>query len=151
MSLLEQIKSDQLNARKTRDTVAASLLTTLIGEATSETEAEYKERVAAEAAGKPGAHPDHKVIKTVEKFLKGAKQNKELLAGVGNVAETVEREIAILSGYLPTQLSVEQLKAEIDKFRAENAGANVGAIMAHLKANFAGLYDGKMASELAKG
>ena len=49
--LIDRIRADQLAARKARDSVAAGLLTTLIGEATSVSEEEFK--AAAEAAAGP--------------------------------------------------------------------------------------------------
>lgn len=48
-------------------------------------------------------------------------------------------------------MTESELREAIDDFRAKNPDANVGAIMAHLKASFAGRYDGKTASALARG
>ncbi len=151
MSILEQIKADQLAARKARDTLAASLLTTLLGEATGMSTDEFKANEAAIAAGKPGFDQEAKAIQTVEKFLKSAKSNRELLASVPAVIPDVEREIQILSGYLPEQMTAEQIQMAINLFRQGEPEANVGQIMAHLKANYAGLYDGKLASQMARG
>ena len=152
--LIDRIRADQLAARKARDSVAAGLLTTLIGEATSVSEEEF--RAAAEAArGDDGDAvavsvpiTDEKVTATIVKFLKNAKANRELMKT--SDAKT-EREIEILSAYLPQQMTEADLRAAIDGFRRDNPGANVGGVMAFLKANHAGLYDGRLASQLAKG
>jgi uncharacterized protein YqeY len=152
--LIDRIRADQLAARKARDSVAAGLLTTLIGEATTVGEEEF--RAAAEAARRDDGDAvavsvpitDEKVTGTIVKFLKNAKANRELMKT--SDAKT-EREIEILSAYLPQQMTEAELRAAIEGFRRDNPGAGVGAVMAFLKANHAGLYDGKLASQLAKG
>ena len=48
-------------------------------------------------------------------------------------------------------MTESELRKVIDDFRAQNPDANVGTIMAHLKTNFGGQYDGKTASALARG
>jgi uncharacterized protein YqeY len=142
MSILEQIRADQLTARKAKDALSASLLTTLIGEATKITDEDFKKGQTAVT--------DEKVIATLKKFLKNA-QDTKLALGDDPRAETTEREIALLNNYLPQQMSEADLAKVIAEFRAATPDANMGSIMAHLKANYAGLYDGKVASQLAKG
>ncbi len=152
--LIDRIRADQLAARKARDGVAAGLLTTLIGEATSVSEEEFK--AAAEAARGDDSDAvavsvpitDEKVTATIVKFLKNAKANRELMK---TSDAKIEREIELLSAYLPRQMTEAELRAAIEGFRRDSPGANVGGVMAFLKANHAGLYDGKLASQLAKG
>ena len=169
--MLNKLKADQLAARKDNDKVAAALLTTLLGEATKVSDEDFK-KGATEIT-------DEKVIVTIKKFLKNTEETKRILdaefeqvmghspndgktyplSPEGRVFkeartpkwQAVKREISILNEYLPQQMDESQLRAAIDMFKAENPDANMGGIMAHLKANFAGLYDGKMASQLAKG
>lgn len=157
MALLDDLKADQLAARKVGDRLKADLLTTLIGEATQITTEEFKRGVTEVTDDKVGA--------TVAKFLKNTKLTLEnlaaerarLAASGGEMAKVDERtkaaetELAILSSYGPKQMTEAELRAAIDDFRAKTPDANVGAIMAHLKANFGGQYDGKMASALARG
>lgn len=171
MTMLNKLKADQLTARKTNDKIAASLLTTLLGEATKVSDEDFK-KGATEIT-------DEKVIVTIKKFLKNTEETKRILdtefeqvmghspdsmktyplTDEGRVFmesrthkwQAVKREISILNEYLPQQMDESQLRTAIDMFKAENPDANMGSIMAHLKANFAGLYDGKMASQLAKG
>jgi len=162
--LIDKIRADQLAARKARDSVAAALLTTLIGEATSVSEEEFdKARAAAEAgrtgdgAGSDGPVAvtvpitDAKVMATIVKFLKNARANRDLLTPEAASLPKIEREIDLLSAYLPRQMTEAELRAVIADFKNDNPGAGVGAVMAFLKANHAGLYDGKLASQLAKG
>ncbi len=157
MALLDELKADQLAARKSNDRLKADLLTTLIGEATQITTEEFKRGVTAVT--------DEKVAATVAKFLKSTKLTLENLASerarlieTGSDASTVEARItaaeseqAILSSYSPKQMTDAELREAINAFRAANPDANVGAIMAHLKESFGGRYDGKAASALARG
>lgn len=157
MALLDELKADQLAARKSNDRLKADLLTTLIGEATQITTEEFKRGVMAVT--------DEKVAATVAKFLKSTKLTLETLAGerarlteAGSDASKVdaritaaETEQAILSSYSPKQMTEAELRDAINAFRAANPDANVGAIMAHLKETFGGRYDGKAASALARG
>jgi len=157
MALLDQLKADQLAARKSNDRLKADVLTTLIGEATQITTEEFKRGVTEVT--------DEKVVATVAKFLKNTKLTLDNLASErarlaeagGDAAKVEDRiraaetELAILSSYGPKQMTEAELRTAIDEFRAANPEANVGAIMAHLKASFGGQYDGKTASALARG
>ena len=157
MALLDELKADQLAARKSNDRLKADLLTTLIGEATQITTEEFKRGVTAVT--------DEKVAATVAKFLKSTKLTLENLASerarlieAGSDASKVdariraaESEQAILSSYSPQQMTEAELRDAINAFRAANPDSNVGAIMAHLKETFGGRYDGKAPSALARG
>ena len=155
MALLDQLKADQLAARKAGDRLKADVLTTLIGEATQISTEEF-ERGVTEVT-------DDKVVATVAKFVKNTKltldnltSERARLAEAGGDASKVderiksaETELAILSSYGPKQMTEAELRAAIDAFKAQKPDANVGAIMAHLKTSFGGQYDGKVASTLA--
>jgi uncharacterized protein YqeY len=144
MSLLSQIKSDQLQARKSRESLKASLLTTLIGE--------------AEMVGKNQGREvsDQEVQATIKKFLKGINETIEFCKSVQNEAGliTVEAEKAILSVYVPTQLTPELLQAHITEIHAgllsSGEKADMGSIMKTLKMLYEGEYDAKLASALIK-
>lgn len=157
MALLDELRADQLAARKVGDRLKADLLTTLIGEATQITTEEFK-RGVTDVTGE-------KVAATVAKFLKNTKLTLENLASErarlieagGDVSKVdartraAETELAILSAYSPKQMTDSELREAIDDFRARNPDANVGTIMAYLKTSFGGRYDGKAASALARG
>lgn len=57
-------------------------------------------------------------------------------------------EIVILESFLPKQLTEEQLRTLIQDFA--NQGKNIGDAMKTLKTQFAGQYDGGLASKLMK-
>lgn len=157
MALLDELKADQLAARKLSDRLKADLLTTLIGEAAQITTEEFKRGVTEVT--------DEKVVATVAKFLKNTKLTLENLATerarlveaggdasrVDDRARAAETELAILASYGPKQMSEAELRDAINAFRARTPDANVGMVMAYLKTNFGGQYDGKTASALAKG
>ena len=62
----------------------------------------------------------------------------------------LQAEIAILEGFLPKQLSSEDLEKIIVGVKEATPGASMPIIMKHLKDNYAGQYDGKSASEIVK-
>lgn len=137
--LIDTIKVDLLSARKARATVATNSLTALVGEAVM--------------VGKNSGNRDstnEEVLATVRKFLKNLEETKRNLVEHGKDTAVCEEEIAIISKYLPQQMSADELKSAIVSIVTENAGANMGVIMKVLKEKFAGLYDGKLASEIAK-
>jgi len=93
------------------------------------------------------------VIPVVTKFLKNATETRDVLAkasDAGDRLQVTEREIGILSGYLPKQMSDEDLRKAIEHFVKHNPGAGMGGVMKFLKDEHAGTYDGKKASQIAK-
>lgn len=144
MSLLVKIKSAQLQARKDRNTVAANLLTTLIGE--------------AEAIGKNAGNRDTtdlEVVAVIKKFIKNINELVGVLQpGQSDIAiAQANTEKTLLEQYLPTQLSGEELKAVLVMISTE-LGAHtlrdMGRIMKVLKERYDGQYDGAAASTLIK-
>ena len=71
-------------------------------------------------------------------------------AGRSDAKAKLATEIAIIEEYLPKQLSAEQLEKVIVDFKASTPGAALPLVMKHLKENYAGQYDGKSASDIAK-
>lgn len=137
MSLMNRIRADQLDARKAKDANRIGLLTALIGEAGM---------VGKNAGNREST--DDEVTAVIRKFMKNA--NETLGVVQGDRADSIRNEIAILESYLPTQLSPDSLRDIIKTFLASNSGAKMGDVMKHLKESHAGLYDGKMASQIAK-
>lgn len=84
-----------------------------------------------------------------------AKKRKEAIEylepkGESEDLAAAKEELTIIEGYLPEQFSEDRLKEVLEAFKAEQSDANMGQAMGYLKANFAGKYDGKAASVLAK-
>lgn len=83
------------------------------------------------------------------------KKRKEVIefseqAGRTEAKQEAEAEAKIIEGFLPKQLSAEELESIISTFKNSNPSANMGAVMAYLKGSFGGQYDGKLASEIVK-
>jgi uncharacterized protein YqeY len=62
-------------------------------------------------------------------------------------------EADVLSGYLPTPLSIEELTINIEHYAVMHKleMKDMGRIMSFLKKNYEGRYDGKKASEIVRG
>lgn len=137
MNLMKQLKLDQLVARKSKNAVAASLLTTLLGEAQTIGKNDgNRETTTAEIQG------------LVRKFIKNNNETLSVISPADHRHSVLLEENALLTGYLPAQLSEEDLRSAVD-CEIANGATNVGAIMKALKAQFDGLYDGKIASSVA--
>jgi uncharacterized protein YqeY len=140
MSLIQQIKQDQLYARKAKDVLCANALTTLIGE--------------AEMVGK---NANREVTDTeVQAMLKKFVNNIELTIKVLNPGDhripDLLSELEIYEKYQLAQMDANSLESAIVLIKNEiNAGPkDMGKIMSALRAKFAGQYDGKLANELVK-
>jgi len=59
-------------------------------------------------------------------------------------------EIAIIEEFLPKQLSADALEKILSDYKTSTPGAVMGIAMKFLKEKYAGQYDGKSASEIAK-
>ena len=128
--LVDQIKTARMAAMKLRDTPTKNILTTLLGELEG---AAKRDQVDVS---------DEMVIRTCKKFIVGNLETMKL----GGDAEKLEGENVILRGFLPKQLNSDDLRAIIASMKL----LNLGQIMQQLKAEHAGTYDGKMASEIAR-
>ena len=139
MTLFEKIKADQLAARKAHNSLASSLLTTLIGEAAM--------------IGKNNGDrdvTDAEVQAVIKKFVKGMDETLDYLKdSTSEASATILAEKALLIPYLPTQMDEEELTKVVELIVFE-VGGNMGKVMAELKTRYAGKYDGKMASTIVK-
>lgn len=130
--LLDKIKFDQLLARKRSNTIAASLLTTVIGEA------------ELLAKNKSGKFADEDVVALLKKFISNIETTLSVYPDNTNLVE----EKSILTGYLPAQLSEDELRAIIAVAKQSGAVTGKADGMKYLKQHYAGKYDGKLASSL---
>ncbi len=131
MTLMKQIKEQQITARKA-SSIDASLLTTLLGEAA----------MVGKNAGRETT--DQEVVAVVKKFIKNIDETVSALTSRGQDASSFLAERAVLERFLPlqlTELALEQI-AQNHKSMPE--------FMKFLKENHAGQYDGKLASIVAK-
>ena len=140
--LLEKIKADSLKARKEKDSIKSSLLTTL-----------YSEALMLGKNKRNDLPTDEETLCTVHKFLKNANETKSILKnqlkGLMDNIFKIDEEIKILESYIPVMMSEEELVILIGNIIRIN-GNNLGIIMKKLKENYNGLYDGKIASTIVK-
>lgn len=132
MSLIDQIKTQQLEARK-NSSESTSLLTTLLSEAVN--------------IGKNNGNretTDAEVVAVVKKFIKNIDETVSALTTRNQDASKFLNEKAVLETFLPKQLTENEL-TEIAKTKN-----GMPDFMKFLKENHNGQYDGKLASTVAK-
>lgn len=140
--ILDNLKKDQINARKNKDAIKATLLTTLISE--------------IEMIGKNEKRDvnDNDSIRIINKFKKGVQENIDVVLKstskpiLLSKVEQLKNEERVYSSYLPSVLTDDELKTII-KENIDN-GFNMKDIMSLLKNKYTGRYDGKKASNLIK-
>jgi uncharacterized protein len=110
--------------------------------------------IEARGAGKP-ALGDAEVLPLLQKMIKQRQESVELYKK-GNRADLVrqeEEEIAIISGYLPKQMSEAEIAAAIEAAIKETGAASMrdmGKVIGLLRGKFAGQMDMAKASALVK-
>lgn len=136
MSIITDIKAKQLEARKARNPITSSILTTLIGE--------------AEMVGKNAGHltTDEQTRTVIKKFIKN---NEEIIkitsAGIHLETNASKNKLArdennILQSFLPPSLTEEQLTTTITKLlEVVIKPTNQGTIMKGLKELIGSQYD----------
>jgi uncharacterized protein YqeY len=127
MKLIEKINKDFTEAYRTREMATKDFLGVLRTEVTKESK-----------------DPDDvTVINKIKSMIKNAEATNSLSVF----------ELEILNSYLPVQMSDETLRHRIVNYievsKLEGA-KDMGKVMAFLKSNFDGQYDGKRASEITR-
>ena len=143
MSLKEQITEDMKTAMRAKDAARLSAIRLLLA---AMKQREVDDRIQLS---------DADILAIIEKMLKQRRDSvTQYEAGGRQDLADVERfEIAVLSGYLPQQLSEAEIAAEV-AIAVAAAGANamrdMGKVMALLKPRLAGRADMARASALVK-
>ena len=146
MSLIDTIKAASLQARKERNAKRAELLSTLLGD--------------AQMVGKNNGNretTDGEVVAIIKKMINNTNEtinilNKSEQEGTSGVADLTE-EVAVLTTFLPAQLTATALTNIISNIIALNEAASIkdmGKIMKALKEQYDGQYDGTEASAIIK-
>jgi uncharacterized protein YqeY len=139
MALKEQIRDELNAARKERDKLRTVLLTSTLSEI------KYKEvELGREAT-------DADVLDVLNRALKRRKEASEQMRA-GNrldLAEKEEQEAALLTKYLPAQLSEAEVRGFVREAIAGGAN-NIGAVMGKIMPKLKGAFDGKEANRIVK-
>lgn len=127
--LFEQLKQDMMQARKNKESDKATWLSALIGE--------------LQRGGKD--FTDAQILALIKKHVETLKDNLK----VSPEHTATANEIAFLQAYLPQQMTEAEIRAAIQKAIDEGA-TNMKLIMGALQGQYSGLYDGRLASGIAK-
>ena len=130
--ILEQIKLDNTNAIKEKNTTARAILSILMNKALLET---VKKREKNETL------TDVDMVAILQKTVKELTDEMENYKKVNNAeqVEEIEKQIQIVKSYLPQMLSIE----EITEIIAEMEDKSVPTVMKKFKAEYAGKVDMK--------
>lgn len=139
MTMLASIKKVQLTARKNRDTVSASLLSTLIGDI-------ERDLSRYEVKHRTDEIVNSTSLSTVKSFIKKNNEAQGLIKDQAAIA-TLVTEQKILTDLLPSQLTEAQLTV-IVREAFESGAKTKSLIMKLLKENHNGSFDGKMAAQV---
>jgi len=135
--LVDTIKKDRIEAMKAKDIFKSGVLTTLFSEVQRLEKVDQKD--------------DQKVLEVIRKYNKGL--NEMIVITLPREGDDILVEKDIISAYLPTQLSGEELDLAIAEIIAEigaESMKDMGKVMKVLKETFDGQYDGKIASGIIR-
>lgn len=143
MALLAQIKSAQLQARKSRDHDKAASLTTLIADVEMIGKNAGRETTESEA------------VAVLKKFIKNAHEVARVAGDYRDesASDKAWAEITLYESFLPAQLSEEQLKDTVASLILELTASTpkeMGKVMKVLKERYDGQFDGQLASATVK-
>ena len=104
------------------------------------------------SVGHVGEATDAEILKIIQKLVKQGKDAAEQYKSAGREDLYNEEmcQVTILEGYLPKQMSEEEISIEIDKLMEETGTTNMGVLMKELNARLAGRADGKTISRILK-
>ena len=96
--------------------------------------------------------PEGDLLGVLKREIKKRQEELEFAekANRADIKEKINTEISALEVFLPKQLSEEELRSIISELKSANPSLNMGMAMKALKESYAGQYDSKLASELAK-
>ena len=137
--LINDLQKANIEAMKAKDQDARSILSVVL--------TKYKlQEVEARAAGKTIG--DAELLSIIQKVLKELSDEKEGYVKVANQerVDSITRQENVIKGYLPQQLSEEEIRAEIAKLDDKS----LPNIMKHFKMNFAGKVDMSKVSQIAR-
>ena len=138
-SLKERIRADLNAARRSKDRLRTTVLTTVLSEVRNKEIEQGRDAT------------DEDVIGVV---MKGIKQRKEAAdqmrdAGREELAEKEEREAEILDAYTPESMSESEVRGLVQEIVASGAD-NMGAVMGALMPKIKGRFEGKEANRIVR-
>lgn len=140
MSLKDRLSDDMKDAMRAQDKARLSTIRMLLSAV------KYKEIDLGKKL------TDEEVIETITSMVKQRRDSIEQFAKAGrtDLVEKEEAELRMLQGYLPEQLTPEEIEAEIEKAVNEAGAAgmkDLGKVMKLLMPKVSGKADGKLVSD----
>lgn len=129
MSILQRLKEELLQNRKTKNKTNVIILSTMIGEIQT-----------LQSRDRTRELQDIDVIKLIDKSIQGLQERNAI-----RPSDELLHEINLLNSFLPKKLS----ENEIRRIKTENSFASAKELMPFLSKHYPGLYDGKLASKIA--
>ncbi len=141
MALEQQIQKDIMEAMKAKDQVRLNAVRSI------------KSAILLAKTAEGGSHEleDGDILKLIQKLSKQRREAAEqfVTGGRQELADNELAEAAVLDGYLPKQLSPEEVEAKLKEIIAElgaSSPADLGKVMGVASKRLAGLSDGKTIS-----
>ena len=137
--IIDEIKKANVEAMKNRDTIARGALAIVM--------TKYKNlEVEMRAQGKEIG--DAELLSIIQKTLKELSDEKEGYVKVGNATrvDDIFKQEQVLSGYLPKQLSADEIKNIIMSLDDKS----VPSVMKHFKMNYAGKVDMTLVNQVLR-
>ena len=111
--------------------------------------------IAARGNGNPDGISDDEIFGLLQTMIKQRNESAKMYRDGDRpaLADAEEAEIAIIKGFLPTQLNDEEMQAAIDSAIDQADASSVkdmGQVMGFLKNNYAGQMDFSVASQAVK-
>ena len=141
----KRIQADMVAAMKAKDAVKLASLRAV----------KAAILLAKTAEGGNGEITDQDIVKIIQKLVKQRKESAQQYndAGRPELAENELAEVAAMEGYLPKQLSEDEVRAELEKIMAEVGAtqpSDMGKVMGVATKRLAGLAEGRLISTLVK-
>ena len=144
MGLLQTLQEEMKQALKAKDTERVSVIRMLISEI-KKVQIDKKKELS-----------DDEIIEVIQKY---AKQRKESIkqyrdAGREDLAQKEERELKIVSEFLPEQLSEDEIEKIVDQAIKETGASSMkdmGKVMKIVMEKVKGRADGSVVSKIVKG
>ncbi|MCC7233331.1 MAG: GatB/YqeY domain-containing protein [Bacteroidia bacterium] len=94
-------------------------------------------------------------IRMLQKLVKQRKESVEIYQqqGRNDLADAELEEISVIEGYLPAQMSEDQIRVELKKILADSgaqSAKDMGKVMGIASRHFAGKADNKVVSQLVR-
>lgn len=142
--LVEKIFNDYKEAMKARDTLKSSVLSFLRADMLNQATAMKKDKLL-----------DAEVITVIKKQIKQRQDSIQQFTSGGRLeaADKEKKESEILKGYLPAELSAEQIKSLMEEVIISIGARDIkdmGRLMKELTVKLAGQADGKLVSDLVR-